>query len=218
MKMMNNKGMEAANLWVVISIAVITILLLIMAIPDMFGQGFANIESKFCLGVDTDEDGVPDEIERIEGRCICNEDIPSQQFYVIDSRIRDRNDQTLFLHDNFPTRISFEDVTRISRYLYELEACDDAGGCTTTPTLTFKSDFGKHLAQTNPPLDDFCLETTGCTIEDFKEDFFTKESKYTYKTMCAIPNTDDACEALREQRCLEEKAKAENAEAQKEQA
>ncbi len=209
--MMNKKGDEGTGLWVKISVAVLIIVLLFVAIPHMFSQGFSSINNKFCLNVDTDNDGVVDAIELSEGHCVCNEDIPSQQFYVIDKKAFVGRTQTLFT--SLPTKISLEDVQRITKYIYEKQACNAQGGtCTSSPVLVFKDqNLQKLLTKQSPALNNFCYSKTGdCTINDFMDDFLVKDSKYTSKVECAIPNKSPACEALRKQRCEEEKTKAEN--------
>ncbi len=221
---MNKKGDEGTGLWVKISIAILLIVIMFIAVPKMLGNGFSSIDSQFCLAVDTDNDGVSDQIEKMEKRCICDDDIPSKQFYVIDDRDVVVKNQKLFVaekKEDLPNKISYEDVTRISKYIYEMEACvpQTAKGtsvCANQPKLLLKDSSIKLT--TDLTLDKFCFVKTGaCSIEDFKEDFFVKESTYTYKTECATPNEGDACKKLRETRCAEEKAKAENEKQQEEQ-
>lgn len=226
--MMKNKKGDggATSLWPKIGAAVIVMVLLAVAIPNMVGQGFSSIESHFCLNVDTDGDGQRDGIEQQLGTCICNEDTPANQFYLIDvpfvTNTEKHKAQELFklIDGSLPSRISFEDVQRLAKYVYELEACNAQGDdCIqdNKPKLVFKQ-AGLEPKTQSPDLNDICFsKTIDCTIEDFKEDFFVKESKYTYETACLIPNDADSCKQLRENACAAEKEEAKNADKQERQ-
>jgi len=214
----NNKAEAVTSYWIYIGVAVIVIFIMIIAAPKMFGQGFSDINSQFCMNVDTDGDGVKDSIELLEKRCVCNADIPAKQFYVLDvDFVQDTSkhkQQALFT--TIPQKISYEDVNRIAKYFYEKEACDMQGdSCTDTPKLILKGNI--TLQSESPELNTFCFTKEACTIADFREDFFMKESTYAYMTQCEIENDSDRCKELREQACAKAHAKAEQENAQKEQ-
>jgi hypothetical protein len=214
----NNKAEAVTSYWIYIGVAVIVIFIMIIAAPKMFGQGFSDINSQFCMNVDTDGDGVKDSIELLEKRCVCNADIPAKQFYVLDvdfvKNTNKHKSQALF--EKIPERISYEDVNRIAKYFYEKEACDLQTDSCDTPKLILKGNIS--LQTETPELNAFCFTKEQCTIADFREDFFMKEGTYTYMTQCEIANDEDKCKEMREQACAAAHAKAKQEDAQERQA